>query len=249
MLIPPDSKSLDEVHQLAAEIRALQSRINEAMDRLGDILSSPGLERAAQRDPAAGAALENGAVRNTLNPSFLQLAAPSSYVRNPATGYALGSDTKFYSNYKRGLVQLVQQPLARHADSRYGLVINFADFDGDLVSLVIDGRELLAGLPTGKARLDLVVESNASQFCAVYAKCAWRTGKQWSERNFEVRSNQVSVASTTIDHFDPQATQALDLHLIFNPTSRGSVEVRRLSLAVTVEPAAAIVPAAADIFE
>jgi hypothetical protein len=244
---PVDPQHQARVHKLTAELRQLQARLNDTVDQLCELMAGSRVEEALA---GLAPAVEEGPVRkNTLQPSFLLSPVATPYARNPSTGFALSPDARFYSNYKRGLVQIVQQPLARHADSRYSLVLNYADFDGDLLSVVVDARSLLAGLPAGKARLDLVVETVASQFSALYAKCAWRSGKTWSERNFEVRGNQVSVASVNLDTFDPAAIQVLDVHLLFNPSSRGSVEIRRLTASLSVEPIEDTTADVADVFE
>jgi hypothetical protein len=49
--------------------------------------------------------------------------------------------------------------------------------------------------------------------------------------------------------FDPARLEALDFHFIFNPQSRGSIDVRRLTITLTVEPTLAAAPAAESVFE
>ena len=236
-----------KAHKLTAELRQLQDRMNQTIDQLCELVGGHELSDVL---PAAApeSSLEPG-TETSLTPSFLELPSKSPYTRNPTTGLSLSPDARFYSNYRKGLVQLVQQPLPRHADSRYSLVFNYADFDGDLMSVVVDARALMTGQPAGRARLGLLVETIGNEHNPLYAKCAWRIGKNWTERSIEVRSNQVSVASIEIDRLDPEQVHALDIHLLFNPGARGSLEIRRLTATLSVQPTEEEAVAPASVFE
>lgn len=236
-----------KAHKLTAELRQLQDRMNQTIDQLCELVG--GRELSDVLPPAAPESGVEAGTETSLTPSFLELPGKSPYSRNPPTGHSLGPDTRFYSNYRKGLVQIVQQSLPRHADSRYSLVFNYADFDGDLMSVVVDARALMTGQPAGRARLGLLVETIGNQHHALYAKCAWRTGKKWTERTIEVRANQVSVASIEIDRLDPEQVQALDIHLLFNPGARGSLEIRRLTATLSVQPTEEEAVAPASVFE
>lgn len=240
-----DPQRMVKVHKLTAELRVLQDRINQTIEQLCDLV---GGQELAELHPPPNPDGEARA-ENSLTPSFLLLPSKTPYARNPPTGYSLGPDARVYSNYRKGLVQLVQQALPRHADSRYSLIFNYADFDGDLLSVVVDARPLMAGQPAGKARIGLVVETAGNQHNALYAKCAWRTGKKWNERTFEVRANQVSIGAIDIERFEPEQVQALDIHLLFNPSARGSIEIRRLTATMSVQAMEEEAPVPISVFE
>lgn len=240
-----DPQRMAKAHKLTAELRVLQDRINQTIEQLCELVG--GQELAEVLPPSTTD--EAAPTENSLTPSFLLLPSKAPYARNPPTGYALGPDARVYSNYRKGLVQVVQQALPRHADSRYSLIFNYADFDGDLLSVVVDARALMTNLPAGKARLGLVVETVGNQQNALYAKCAWRTGKKWNERTFEVRANQVSIAGIDIERFDPAQVQALDIHILFNPSARGSIEIRRLTATMSVQAMEEEAPVPISVFE
>jgi hypothetical protein len=106
-----------------------------------------------------------------------------------------------------------------------------------MVSIVVDGRALLAQTRAGRARIGLVVEVNGFQHSGLFARCAWKSGSgKWQDRTVEVRSNQTSIASFDIDNYDPAQIQALDIHLLCNPLTRGSIEIRRIGITVIVQP-------------
>lgn len=235
---------LGQVHKLVAELRLLQGQMNSTVDQLCELVSRPEAVALVQQG-----APRNGSSASPFTPRFLELPNQEPFVRQPQDGQALSADTRFYSNHRQSLIQVVQQAMPRHAFSRYGLVINYAEFDGDLLSLVIDARELLTAQPVGKAELQLVIETSCGQHCAFFAKVAWRVGESWSERPLAVRSNQVSTSSIEIERFDPDSIGALDIHLMFNPDARGCIEVRRIALSLRVQPVAAVVSVPENVFE
>jgi hypothetical protein len=227
-----------------AELRLLQSQMNHTVDQLCELVGRP--EAAALLQ---GGLPKSGALERVFTPRFLELPHQAPFVHEPSDGQALCADTRFYSNHRQSLVQVVQQAMPRHAFSRYGLIINYAEFDGDLLSLVIDARELLTVQSAGKATLELVIETSCGQHCAFFAKVAWRVADAWSERQLSVRSNQVSTSSIEIERFDPDLVGALDIHLMFNPDARGSIEVRRMALTLRVQPMPAVVAVPENVFE
>jgi hypothetical protein len=81
------------------------------------------------------------------------------------------------------------------------------------------------------------------------AKCSWETGKKREERPVDLRLNQLSVASLDLAQFEPARVEQFTLHVIFSPSTRGSAEIRRLnvSLSVLQEREAAAEPA--SVFE
>jgi hypothetical protein len=234
--MPPYSESArdSQSRQLAGELRALQDRLNDTIDHLCDMAAGRGFIDARREGQAATGVLQTEAV---WVPSVLRLPLRNAYWKNPGTGAAIGPDTKFYSNYRKGLLQIVQQPSTRGSAESYSLILNYADIDGDMVSIVVDGRALLAQTRAGRARIGLVVEVNGFQHGGLFARCAWKSSPgKWQDRTVEVRSNQTSIASFDIDNYDPAQIQALDIHLLCNPLTRGSIEIRRIGITVIVQP-------------
>lgn len=240
-------RRLDKAHQLTAELRQLQDQMNRTIEQLCELVHGTDIGRALVVPKAENTA--EGERETTCTPTFLTAPVLNTYVRNPPTGHAISADARLYSNYRSALIQVLQQPNARQADNRYNLVLNYADFDGDLLSVVVDARSLLEGQPAGKARVSVAVEAMGNQQSALYAKCAWKAGKKWTERTFEIRPNQLSVASFDIEHLDCPNIQALDVHLLFNPMSRGSVEIRRMTASLAVSPSAEVAVEPSSIFE
>jgi hypothetical protein len=246
-LIVEPSRLQQTRHQIA-QLRALQDQLNATIESLCGLAA----DQAIETPGAPGSPAASGRLDVTMQPEFLALPLRLGFWRNPATATAISADAKFYSNYRKGLLQIVQQPRPAQSESAYSLVLNYADIDADLLSLVIDARSLLnqAPLPAGRARVNLVLEINGHQHNAMFAKCAWKTGpNKWQDKTVEVRSNQVSIASFEIEQFDPEQVQAMDIHLLCNPASRGSIEIRRLSATLVVQPRPAEAARAANVFE
>lgn len=244
---PDLQRRLSRAHQLTAELRTLQGQINRVVDQLCELVNEPDLRRALVAGPDEPAAA--GLHEAVASPGFLRVPLATPFLRNPPTGQPVGNDARFYTNSRGGLIQVVQQPQPPQADARYTLVLNYAEFEGDLLSVVTDLRELLRDQPPGRARLTLLADVRVSPQQTVYGKFAWRVGKKWTDHTFEVRTNQVALASHEIERFDPAGIQALDLHLLLNPAPRGSVEIRRVSVTLSVTPQSDDADAAAGIFE
>jgi hypothetical protein len=223
---------LAKAHLLTAELRTLQSRINETVDQLCELVGGASVEALLDRN---GRHHDIHGVA-TLTPSFLTAPATQTYIASPISGAEVAKDIYFFSDYERGLVQLVQQPLPRHADTRYSFIINFADFDGNWMSLVMNVRKLLSGLPVGQATLGLMVEATGTAQVAMASKVTWRTAELLREVALDVRPNQVCVAQADLGYINPESTETLDLHLLFNPPARGSIEIRRLALTLEIQP-------------
>ena len=241
------SQRLEQAHRLTAELNLLRDQLNHTIDQLctlvagGDIGGEPvGLTALAS---AAG-----GGAERTLAPSWLRLPMASAHVSSPPTGHHLGPETALYSDYRNGLMQLIQSTLPRGEDERYGLIINHADFDGTFFSLVVDARALLADMPEGQAKLGIAIDIRGTPAPVIHAKCTWKIGEDWTERPLKLRANPLSADGVTLELFDPAQVKALDFHLIFNPVGRGSFEIRRLSLSLLVTPAVEA-PVATSVFE
>lgn len=230
-----NSARSDQAHRLTTELQLLRDRLNHTIDQLctlvagGEIADDPiGL--------SARASGEAGSASRSLVPSWLKLPMASAHVSSPASGHRLSPETGVYSDYRNGLMQLIQTNLPRSEDERYGLVINHADFDGTFFSLVIDARALLSELPAGQAKLAMSLDLRGTPAPAIFAKCTWKVGEDWQERALKLRANHSSADSITVDGFDPAQVQALDFHLIFNPVGRGSFEIRRLAVSLLTSP-------------
>lgn len=220
---------------LTAELRSLQNRINETVDQLCELVGGASVEALLNR--SSNSLGRRG--ETTMTPAFLATPAAQTYLRSPSSGAQVASDTLFFSDNEKGLVQLVQQPLPRDADTRYSFIINFADFDGSWMSLVINGKPLLNGLPTGQATLGLMVEASGTAQVTMASKITWRGAELSREVAMDVRPNQVCVEQAELGYLNPEATETLDLHLMFNPPARGSIEIRRLTLTLDIQPEAA----------
>lgn len=232
MSLPLDRRRLRKAHALTAELRDLQSQINRTIDALCELTAGPGFLAVAAAPRAEGKALQGN-----YSPAFLHVPGTASVLHNPASGTALSPDARYYANHKHGLLHIVQQPLPHHAHARYALLIDFADFDGDFLSVVCDAASLLAEMPAGHGALTVTLETAVSPYTIpTHTKVAWRVGSQWQEQVLDLRANQLGVHTVEIPDFDPARTNALDLHLLLTPPQRGSFEIRRVHMQFTVQP-------------
>ncbi len=230
-----EAQRLATVRKLTAEMQVLQERMNQTIEQVCDLLAGRELAEAITA-PAPAATLNGNVVERAFVPAFLNVPAPSVYESNPQSGYQLGGDCRMFSDYKTGTLQLLQMPSRRGgSEARYGLIINHADFDGSFLSLVLDARALLGGLPSGRARVGMVFDARSLPQCPLFAKCAWKIGEQWTEHRLETSSSRLTVSSFDIPALDPSKVDALDFHFIFSPHARGTIEIQRLSIALGVE--------------
>lgn len=243
----PSSPRAEQAHRLTTELQLLRDRVNHTIDQLctlvagGEIIDQP----VGLSELNTGVA---GAAERSLVPAWLKLPMASAHVSSPASGHWLGPDTAVYSDYRNGLMQLIQSNLPRSESERYGLVINHADFDGTFFSLVVNARSLLSEMVAGQAKMTMSLDLRGTPAPAIYAKVTWKIGDDWHERPLKLRANHTSADSVTVEGFDPTQVQALDFHLIFNPTGRGSFEIRRLALSLLTTPPTEA-PAAVSVFE
>ena len=241
-----EAQRLATVRKLTAELYSLQDRMNQTIDQITLLLH--GSEVGEALAPISAALGADGGIERTLSPAVMALPMDTVFISSPASGHALGEQCRFYSDYKSGQLQLVQVPAARGSDARFALNVNFANFDGSWMSLVFDGRPLLAGLPAGRARFTLSLELRGDPQVKFSVKLGFRIGGQAGEAPLNPRGGRVMVDAFEVPMLDPSMVDALDLHVIFTPQARGSIELQRLSLAVTVWPT---VPAEqiANVFE
>jgi hypothetical protein len=242
-----DTRRSEQVHRLTLELQALRGRMNDTIDQLCELVA--GHEIAGEPvglSPMAGQ--EQGNAERSLAPAWLRLPSPTASASNPPTGHALSNDTRLYSDYRNGFIQLIQVSQPRGADERYALVLNHADFDGSFLSIVLDARALLVDMPAGPARLSLAVEVRGTPAPGLQAKCAWKVGEHWSERVLRLSPGQLAADSFAIDMLDPSQINAIDFHLFLNPVGRGSFEVRRLTAGLVVTPPSEA-PLTSSVFE
>lgn len=239
-----DPQRLVTVRKLTSELHALQERLNQTIDQMCDLLAG------AELGDVVSTAAESASQRS-MSPAFLTLPIAAVYKNSPPSGYALGTDCRLFSDYQTAALQTIQAPSSRSSEGRYSLVINYADFDGSFLSLVLDARGLLQGLTTGRARIGLVLDVRGIPQVPMHAKCAWRVGDQWAEQRLEAKSGRMSVDSFELPVTDLSQVQGLDFHFIFSPQSRGTIEIHRALISLVLEEpaAAAAASGAPNIFE
>lgn len=244
---PIDAHRHEQVHRLTLELQALRGRLNQTIDQLCELAAGQALSaEPIGLTPLAGR--EQGALERSLTPAWLRLPSANASSSNPPSGHRLGAETALFSDYRNGFVQAIQVSQPRGGDEPYALVVNHADFDGSFLSIVLDGRALLADMPSGPARISLAVDVRGTPAPGLHAKCAWKVGEHWSERVLRLQPGQLSVDSFVVDMLDPSQINALDFHLFFNPVGRGSFDVRRLSAGLVVTPAPEA-PVSSSVFE
>jgi len=138
-------------------------------------------------------------------------------------------------------------PASRGSDSRFGIVLNYANFDATYLSLVFDARKLLEDLPAGKLRISMALETRADPQVKLHAKFAFKVGEHWGEHQMAPKGTRVQVDSFEVPMIDPTVVEALDFHLIFTPQTRGCIELHRVTFSVAVTPA--VESSAANVFE
>lgn len=244
-----EAQRLAMVRKLTAELHVLQEQINQNIEQVCDLLAGRDL-RDAVSGATVAAAQSGNVVERSFAPAFLVLPSPNVFESNPPSGYSLGADCKMFSDYKSGTLQLLQVPSRRGgSEAHYGLVINHADFDGGFLSLVLDARALLKDMPAGGARIGLVFDAKSLPQVPLHAKCAWKVGDQWTEQRLETSSSRLTVSSFEIPAMDPTKVEALDVHFIFTPHARGTIEIQRLAISLGIEKPQQESAAAAGVFE
>ncbi len=237
---PIDPRQLARAKELTVELRALQDKMNQTVEQICSIVAGREF----------GAALGARATVNAgYSPMWLQVAEAQPVVVSPVSGQALGADAAFYTDGRNAMLQVLQQPAIRQADASFAMVFNFSEFDGEWMSVVFDARSVLAGLPKGRAKLNLVAELSGNPSCAAQVRLHWRTAEQPSERRVDLKLNQLNSTQVDLEYFEPGAILAFDIHLVFNPPARGSLALRRLRVEVDVEPDVETTDRADSVFE
>ncbi len=218
-----------QVRQALAEIRSLQDRLERRLTWLEGVQApaSPG----------------------HWSPALLHWPAAQSVWQRPATGAVLAPGARFFSPYRSGWLQLIQQPQARHGGAACQLVVNWADVDAEWCSLVFDLRPLLQGAGPGRARLEIQAEAGLAQAAGLFLKCCWKTtAGKLQERTTELRDGQPLALVIEHEDLDPARLAGLDLHLVVKPVGRGSCTLRHLG-ARLIDAAPAAPSGAHDLFE
>lgn len=244
---PQDTRRHEQVYRLTLELQALRGRLNSTIDQLCELVAGHDVSGLpVGLSPLAGQDVGNS--ERSLVPAWLRVPNASASVGNPSPGHLLTPDSALYSDYRTGFVQVIQVGQAHGAEEHYSLVINHADFDGSYLSIVLDARPLLAQMQAGPARLSLAVEVRGTPAPAMHAKCSWKVGEHLSERTLRLQAGQLAADSCTIDFLDPSQISAMDIHLIFNPVGRGSIEIRRFVAGLVVTPPSEA-PVISSVFE
>lgn len=238
---PNDLRQLARAKALTVELRALQDRMNQTVEQICAIV--------AGREFGAAASGGEAQVRAGFSPLWLQVAESHPVVVNPVSGQALGAEAAFYTDGRNAMLQVLQQPAARQADSSFAMVLNYSDFDGEWMSVVFDARPALLDLPVGRATLNLTVEVSGSPACTAQARVHLRSANQVIERRIDLKLNHVNTLQVDIEYLEPALISAFDIHLVFNPPARGSLVLRRLRAQIAVEPVGEAVDRAASVFE
>ena len=233
-----EAQRIAAVRKLTAELYQLQDRMNQTVDQITGLLHGTDLGSLLPGLAAPRAEAE-GTLERRFVPAALTLPLPAVYMNNPASGTAVGVDAKLYSDFKSGQLQLVQVPGGRGSDARHALVLNFAGLNASYLSLVFDALPLLAGLPAGRMRVALALETRNDYAAKLHAKFAFKVAGHWGENVVEPQGGRIQVASFELPLVDPSGVEALDFHVIFSPPARGCIELHRLAITVTLVPVAA----------
>lgn len=238
---PIDPRQLARARELTVELRALQDKMNQTVEQICAIV--------AGREFGEVVAASEAPAHPGFSPLWLQVAEAQPVIISPLSGQALGTDAVFYTDGRNAVLQVLQQPAVRQADASFALVFNFSEFDGEWMSVVFDARSVLAGLPNGRAKLNLVAELAGSPAFPAQARLHWRAANHSAERRVDLKLNQVNTAQIDIEYLEPASVSAFDIHLVFNPPARGSLVLRRLRAQLAVEPVIQEAERGASVFE
>lgn len=183
-------------------------------------------------------------------PAFLQRPWDAPVHRQPSNGTVLAPGAKFLSGKHQGVVLLLQKPVQGGAGG-YALALDYAAFDGQWMSLVLDGRAVLAQVPAGAARLLVNADIEGVPSQNVLFKCSWRhVGQEGQSRQGTPQPYGRVVSELDLGWLRPEDVEALELHVIFPAAGRGSVVVRSLRAVLLVAPTGGGKPGAPqDVFE
>lgn len=226
------------MHDLDVELSVLRRQLSRVQERLA-ALERPG-----------GAALSAPGQTGDFEPLPQHVPWAAPVVRKPVSGQALAPGLRFFAGKHHGWIQILQKPCAVQADA-YALALDFTSFDGNWMSLVLDSRALTAGLPAGAARLLVSADIEAYPSQNVLFKCSWRhAGHEAQSRQGVPQPAGRMAVELDLGWLRPQGLDALELHVIFPVTGRGSILVQGLRMVLLLAPeGGGKAGAAQDVFE
>ncbi|MCA6215272.1 hypothetical protein KGA65_01835 [Ideonella sp. B7] len=223
-----DTPRLARAHELTLTLRSLQRRLNQTVDALCGLAAG----EVAEAVPAPAHGEDWG-------PALFSLPLVEPVRLQPASGTALGPGAIFYVGEHQGVLQLVQAPVSGVGAPRYACRINFADFDGEWMSLVFDLRPLLETVLPGQTRLVLWAEHERLPAQALQVRCSWRSeGGELQVSQAGVEAGEPVQLSLDLGWLQPASLQVLDLHLIFPAAGRGTITLRGMQASMHVQPVA-----------
>lgn len=213
-------------HELMLTLRSLQRRLNQTVDALCGLAAG----EVAQADQARAHSAD-------WVPALFALPLAEPVRLQPVSGMALGPGASFYVGEHQGVLQLVQAPVSGAGEALYACRINFADFDGEWMSLVFDLRALLETALPGRAQLVLWAEHDRLPAQALQVKCSWRTeGGEPQASQAKVDAGEPLQLSLDLGWLQPASLQVLDLHLIFPAAGRGTISLQGVRASLHVQP-------------
>lgn len=221
-----DTPRQARAHELTLTLRSLQRRLNQTVDALCGL--------------AAGEVTEAGQAQaraEDWGPALFALPLAEPVRLQPASGTVLGPGASFYVGEHQGVLQLMQVPVSGACAPRYACRINFADFDGEWMSLVLDLRALLETALPGRTRLVLWAEHERLPAQALQVKCSWRAeGGEPQASQARVDAGEPMQLSLDLGWLQPDSLEVLDLHLIFPAAGRGTITVQEVQVSLHVQP-------------
>lgn len=188
----------------------------------------------------AGAEDGDESLKVDLEPGLFVLPLPDPVLLQPRTKTPLGYGASFYVGAHSGLLQLAQRPVVGAPTSRYALTINFAAFDGRWLSIVFDLRRLLESACAGRAHLVVQVDQESLPSQALQLKCTWQaSGGEIQSRQLAVEDRCPDALVLDLGWLGDPLPDAMDLHLVFSASGRGSIVLRGVRAALLVRPGSA----------
>lgn len=226
------------MHDLNVELGVLRRQLS----RVQDLLDKAERVRATDR-PSARSVGEFEALP-------LRVRGTAAVVRKPVSGQVLTPGLRFFAGRHHGWIQILQKPCVADRES-FALALDFTAFDGNWMSLVLDGRALVEGQPAGGARLLVLADIEATPSQNVLFKCSWRHAGHEAQNRQSV-PQPIGRIATELDlgWLRPQDLESLELHVIFPVSGRGSVLLQGLRMVLLVAPESGGKSAPAqDVFE
>lgn len=226
------------MHDLDVELSVLRRQLSRVQELLAAV------DRPAQAgQPVPGQA-------GDVEPLPLRVPWTDPVVRKPVSGQVLSPGLRFFAGKHHGWIQILQKRGVPGGEA-FALAVDFTSFDGNWMSLVLDGRALTAGLPAGAARLLLSADIEAYPAQNVLFKCSWRhAGHEAQSRQGVPQPAGQLAAELDLGWLRPQDLDSLELHVIFPVNGRGSIIVQGVRMVLLLAPeGAGATGSAQDVFE